>query len=175
MAILKVAQLGNPILRQKSSEVPLDHLQSDAFQRLLEDMVETMREYGGVGLAAPQIHQNLRVFVMEVAANPRYPDRDAFPLTFVVNPRVTSHQDATEDAWEGCLSVPGIRGKVPRLERIELEAQERNGELFRRSLQGFPARVVQHEVDHLDGLIFIDRMKDLPSLSFEAEYQRFHV
>lgn len=173
MAILKVAQLGNPVLRRVCSAVPLETIQSAEFQQLVDNMIETMREYSGVGLAAAQVHRDVRVFVMEVASNRRYPGRSDFPLTIVVNPEVSVEGDANEDGWEGCLSIPGLRGQVRRFQAITLSAQDRNGHFFKLPLSGFPARIVQHEVDHLDGRVFLDRMDDFSKLAFEVEYQRF--
>jgi peptide deformylase len=174
MSILKVAALGNPLLRQRSSEVSVDVIQTRDFQKLIDDMVETMREYDGVGIAAPQVHVNLRVFTMEVDSNPRYPGAPAYPLTIVINPIVVITDDGTIDGWEGCLSIPGLRGKVSRAKSLTVAGLNRHGEKTELALEGFPARVVQHETDHLNGNVYLDRMIDLTSLSFQQEYDRFH-
>lgn len=175
MAILKVAQLGNPVLRGKSSEVPLDMIQTVDFQRLIDDMIDTMREYDGVGIAAPQVHVNIRVFTMEVSSNPRYPNNPDFPLTVVVNPIVTITDDTPVDSWEGCLSVPGLRGLVSRVQALKVEGLNRHGESLSLSLQGFPARIVQHETDHLNGNVYLDRMSNFSKLAYQREYERFHI
>lgn len=174
MAILKVAQLGNPVLRQQSAEVTSDHLQSPEFQRLIDDMIETMREYDGVGLAAPQVHIGLRVLVMEVLSNPRYPEEATYPLTVIVNPVLINTANKVVDGWEGCLSVPGLRGLVPRSYGVSVKGLDRSGENLELPLEGFPARIVQHEIDHLDGYVFLDRMQGLSTLSFQREFEKFH-
>src|SRR2546426_2698030 len=127
MAILKVARLGHPILRQVAKPVPPDEIRSADVQRLIDDMVETMREYDGAGLAANQVHTLLQVAVIEVAANPRYPEAPHVPLTVLVNPIVTPLTDEMEEGWEGCLSVPDMRGRVPRHTAVRLEGYDRDG------------------------------------------------
>jgi peptide deformylase len=148
MAILKVARLGHPVLRQKGRPVPTEHIRSPEIQRLIDDMVDTMREYDGAGLAAPQVHTPLRVAVIEVLANPRYPDAPQIPLTVLVNPVVTPLTEAMEEGWEGCLSVPDMRGMVPRYTAVRLQCRDREGQP-------------------------VDRMRDLSTLSHIAEWQRY--
>jgi peptide deformylase len=172
MAILKVARLGHPVLRQRAEPVSLDELRSSAFQRLIDDMVETMREYDGAGLAANQVHTLERVAVIEVQQNPRYPDAPHVPLTVLVNPVVTVLTDEMEEGWEGCLSVPDMRGRVPRYTAVRLEALERDGTRIDVIAKDFFARVIQHETDHLDGIVYLDRMPDLSTLSHMAEWQK---
>jgi len=138
MAILKVAQLGNPILRRRSSEVPLDVVQTPDFQRFIDDMVDTMRDYDGVGIAAPQVHTSLRVLAMEVSSNPRYPNKQDYPLTVMINPLIMAPDSECIDDWEGCLSVPGMRGFVPRTHAIRVTGMNRHGETINLSLEGFP-------------------------------------
>src|SRR2546427_11800595 len=128
MAILKVARLGHPVLRQVAKPVPRDEIGSPEIQRLIGDMVETMREYNGAGLAANQVHTLKQVCVIEVLGNPRYPDAPAIPLTVLVNPVLTPLTAETEDGWEGCLSVPDMRGRVPRFTEVRLECRDRAGE-----------------------------------------------
>lgn len=173
MAILKVARLGHPVLRQVCPPVPRDEISTPEVQRLFDDMVETMREHDGIGLAANQVHVLLRVAVLEIDASPRYPDAPSLPLLELVNPQVTPLGEEQESDWEGCLSVPDLRGLVPRFHRIRLQALTRRGEPLDRELEGWPARVVQHELDHLDGKVFLDRMPDLTSLSFLPEWLRY--
>ena len=175
MAILKVARMGHPVLRERSTEIPAGEIGTPAFQDLVTSLIETMREYDGAGLAAPQVHESKRVVVMELKDNPRYPDAPDLPLTVVVNPRITPLTDDRIEGWEGCLSIPGLRGRVPRIAAIRLEAQDRHGAPFSMELEGFPAAVVQHECDHLDGVLYVDRVEDPTSLTFLEEFQRYHV
>jgi peptide deformylase len=173
MAILKVARLGHPVLRRKAQPIPADMIRSAAVQRLIDDMVETMREYDGAGLAANQVHTLLQVAVIEVAANPRYPDAPEIPLTVLINPIVTPLTDELEEGWEGCLSVPDMRGRVPRHTAVRLQCHDREARRVDLVAKDFFARVVQHETDHLDGIVYLDRMRDLSSLSHLAEWQRY--
>jgi peptide deformylase len=170
--ILKVARIGHPVVRSPARPVPPDLLSSPELQRLVDDMIETMHEYDGVGLAAPQIHVGLRLAVIEVAASDER-SRDAVPLTVLVNPEVTLLGDEKEHAWEGCLSVPDLRGVVPRWNRLRLHALDRTGTPFTVEAEGFFARVIQHECDHLDGSVYLDRMEGLRSLSFLREFERY--
>jgi len=173
MAILKVAHLGNPILRQVAEPVSPEAIGAPEIQQLIDDMLETMAEYDGAGLAAPQVHVSRRVVIYGVEANPRYPDADAVPLTVLINPKITSVGQKQEEDWEGCLSVPDLRGKVPRFTRIRVEAYGRDGKPLRFAAEGFHARVVQHECDHLDGKVYLDRMTSLETLSFLPEFGRY--
>jgi peptide deformylase len=140
---------------------------------LIDDMIETMREYGGVGLAAPQVHESLRIAVMEVKRNERYPYAPEIPLTVCINPEVSILTSETEEDWEGCLSVIDLRGRVPRYRTIQVNARDRDGKELDFIAEGFFARVIQHENDHLNGKVFLDRMRDLASLSYLAEYLRY--
>lgn len=173
MTTLEVLKMGNPGLRTVCKKVVETDICSDEFQTFLKDMVNTMREKNGVGIAAPQVGVSKRVFAMEVANNPRYPGRDSFPLVIIINPEIRILSNDTLDSWEGCLSIPGIRGQLKRAEHIELSGVDSHGNLYREQLTGFPAIVAQHEMDHLNGILFIDRMTDLKTLSFEAEFDQF--
>jgi peptide deformylase len=173
MAILKVARLGHPILRQTARPLSLDELRSEHTQRLIDDMVETMREYDGAGLAANQVHTLTQVAVIEVQANPRYPDAPQIPLMVVVNPVVTPLTDEMEDGWEGCLSVPDMRGMVPRFTAVRLQCLDRLGGQVDLVAKDFFARVIQHETDHLFGTVYVDRMRDLSTLSHLTEWNRY--
>ena len=173
MAILKVARLGHPVLRQIAQPVPVERIRSAEVQRFIDDMVETMREYSGAGLAANQVHTPLQIAVIEVTSNPRYPDAPQIPLTVLVNPIVTPVTEEMEEGWEGCLSVPDMRGRVPRHSAVRLECYDRAGERVDLVAKDFFARVIQHETDHLNGIVYVDRMRDLSSLSFLAEWQRY--
>src|SRR5947208_10927592 len=171
--ILKVARIGHPVLRALARAVPPADIASRDFQRLLDDMVETMHEYDGVGVAGPQVHVPLRVAVIEVPASDERA-RAAVPLTVLVNPMVTPLGEEKERAWEGCLSVPDLRGVVSRWRRVRLEALDREGRPCAVEAEGFFARVIQHECDHLDGSVYLDRMEGLRTLSFLREFER-HV
>ena len=180
MAIRKIAQLGEPLLRERSSPVPLDELRSERLQLLIDDMIETMRDADGAGLAAPQIYEPLRLAVIEVNDNPRYPMLESVPLTVLVNPVVipeVQHEELkpsdSVEMFEGCLSVPGVRGRVRRPRRVSVTAHDRNGRPLEFTWEGVRAAIVQHELDHLDGVLFVDRA-DPRSLTFLREYER-HV
>ena len=173
MAILKVARLGHPVLRQPAEPVGKDELGSPAMQRLIDDMIETMREYDGAGLAANQVHTLTQICVIEVLGNPRYPEAPHIPLTVVINPVVTPLTEEMEEGWEGCLSVPDMRGRVPRFTEVRLECRDRDGQKVDLIAKEFFARVIQHETDHLKGIVYVDRMRDLSSLSHIAEWQRY--
>lgn len=172
MAILKVARLGHPVLRQVAQPVPLGDIQSAQTQRLIDDMIETMLEYDGAGLAANQVHVLKQIAVIEVQGNPRYPDAPSIPLTVLINPVVTPLTEEMEDGWEGCLSVPDMRGMVPRYTSVGLECYDRGGQRVSLVAKEFFARVIQHETDHLNGRVYLDRMRDLSTLSHIAEWQK---
>jgi peptide deformylase len=173
MAILKVARIGHPVLRQPAQPLTLDEIRAPETQRFIDDMVETMREYDGAGLAANQVHTLKQVCVIEVLGNPRYPDAPHIPLTVLINPVVTPITEEQEEGWEGCLSVPDMRGLVPRYTAVRLQAQDREGARMDVVAKEFFARVIQHETDHLKGIVYVDRMRDLSSLSYIAEWQRY--
>ena len=172
MAILKVARLGHPVLRQKADPIPVEDIRAPEIQRLIDDMVETMHEYDGAGLAGNQVHTLKRIAVIEVTGNPRYPDAPSIPLTVLINPVVTPLTTEMEEGWEGCLSVPDMRGAVPRYTAVRLQGYDRDGEPIDLVAKDFFARVIQHETDHLDGIVYVDRMRDLSTLSHIAEWQK---
>jgi peptide deformylase len=174
MAILKVARMGHPVLRTKTPPLDRAAIKSAPVQKLIDDMMETMREYHGVGLAAPQVHEGIRLFVAALDADDRGEDvADIEPIA-LINPDITpaAGTDIVED-WEGCLSIPDIRGRVPRAREITVRAYDRTGARVEISAHGFPARVIQHETDHLDGILFVDRMNSFDSLTFLEEYSRY--
>jgi peptide deformylase len=173
MAILKVARLGHPVLRQQAQPVTPDQIRSAGVQQLIDDMIETMREYDGAGLAANQVHVPRQIAVIEVQRNPRYPEAPEIPLTVVINPVVTPLTEETEDGWEGCLSVPDMRGVVPRCTAVRLECLDREGNPVSLVAKDFFARVIQHETDHLHGIVYVDRIRDMRTLSHIAEWQRY--
>ena len=173
MAILKVARLGHPVLRKVAAPVPVSEIRLPETQRLIDDMIETMREYNGAGLAATQVHTLRQIAVIEVLSNPRYPDAPQIPLMVIVNPIVTLLTAAMEEGWEGCLSIPDLRGMVPRYTEVRLQAYDRAGEPVNLIAKDFFARVIQHEADHLNGVVFLDRMKDLSTLTHLAEWNKY--
>ena len=175
MSILKVARMGHPVLRTRAQAIERGDIKSAAVQRLIEDMIDTMSEYHGVGLAAPQVHESLRLFVVAFDPGQLEPGHDDEPTepVAIINPEITPLGDDIVEDWEGCLSIPDIRGRVPRLRELRLRAYDRKGERFELSLQNFQARVIQHENDHLDGVLFFDRMRSLESLAFLEEYSRY--
>ena len=168
MSILKVARLGHPVLRTPARKLDRPEIVSSAVQQLIDDMFATMREYQGIGLAAPQVHEGVRLFVAGVDD----PDVGVPPVV-MVNPEFEPLSQATEDDWEGCLSIPDIRGKVPRSVDIRVRSLDRDGRPQSMTASGFAARVIQHETDHLDGVLFLDRMTSLQSLTFLTEYDRY--
>lgn len=181
MAIRKIAQLGNPVLRRRAEQVPPAELGSTKIQDLIDDMIDTMRDASGAGIAAPQVEESLRIAVIEVKDNPRYPTFPPIPLTILVNPVIEPllvgpadplRDDEAITLFEGCLSVTGVRGRVRRPRKVRVRALDRVGRAFEAVCVGVPAAVFQHELDHLDGVLFVDRA-DPRSLTFLAEYERF--
>lgn len=171
MAVRPVLRMGDARLLQRAE--PVTSLGSGALQELLADMRDTMRALNGVGLAAPQIGAGLRVVIFGVQvqdnAHPRYPDADSVPETVLINPVITPLDDSTEDAWEGCLSLPGLRGLVPRFLNIRYQGCDEHGAPIDRTVSGFHARVVQHECDHLDGILYPMRIKDMSRFGYTGE------
>jgi len=170
MSILKVARMGHPVLRERARPIAKSDLRDPLMQKLIDDMIDTMHEYHGVGLAAPQVHEGFRLFVALLDDEPG-PKSEA---TVIINPEIVP-SGAKEEGWEGCLSIPDIRGMVPRFTEIGVSALDRNGKPLELRLKNFPARVVQHETDHLDGVLFFDRMTSMQSLTFLDEYSRYHA
>jgi peptide deformylase len=171
MSILKVARMGHPVLRAKTRTLDKSEIRSATVQKLLDDLIDTMREYHGVGLAAPQVHEGLRLFVAAIDAGEDDQD-DAEPIS-LINPEITAVGDVVVEDWEGCLSIPDIRGLVPRAKEIVVRAYDRKGDRIEIRAHDFPARVIQHETDHLEGVLFLDRMESLDSLTFLDEYSRY--
>ena len=173
MAILKVARLGHPILRKIAEPVPPEGIGAPVIQQLIDDLIDTMVEYDGAGLAAPQVHVARQIVVFEVEGNPRYPDAESIPLTVLINPKITPTTQQMDEDWEGCLSLPDLRGLVPRYTQVRIEAYDRKGKKLNYVVKDFHARVVQHECDHLIGTVFVDRMKSMASLTFLREFARY--
>ena len=158
------------MLRERARPVDKSELKDPLFQKLIDDMVETMHEYHGVGLAAPQVHKGLRLFVAVLDDDPDSKSE----ATAIINPEIIPNGSDAREGWEGCLSIPDIRGMVPRLTDITVLALDRDGKKIELKLKDFPARVVQHETDHLDGVLFFDRMTSMMSLTYLDEYSRYH-
>jgi peptide deformylase len=169
MSILKVARMGHPVLRCRAKAVEKSDIRDPLFQKLVDDMIDTMHEYHGVGLAAPQVHESLRLFV---AMLDEEPDEKSEPAV-IINPGITANAPTKEEGWEGCLSIPDVRGMVPRHTDITVRALDRHGKNIELRLRSFPARVAQHETDHLDGVLFFDRMPSLETLTYLEEFSRY--
>jgi peptide deformylase len=170
MAILKVARMGHPMLRAKARALDKSDIKSGAIQRLIDDLIDTMVEYHGIGLAAPQVHESVRIFV--AALDAAEDGEEAEPVV-LINPEIAVVGSDIVDDWEGCLSIPDIRGRVPRAREIRVRAFDRKGDRIELHAHDFPARVIQHETDHLDGVLFFDRMRSLETLTFLDEYSRY--
>jgi peptide deformylase len=166
MSVREVLRMGHPVLRERAK--PVEKFGPE-LAALLQDMKDTMAAKNGAGLAAPQIGVSQRVVIFGVQKNPRYPDAEEVPFTVLVNPKITMLTREVEDGWEGCLSVPGMRGVVPRYTRLKYSGLDEKGQPFEREAEGFHARVVQHEVDHLDGILYPMRMTDMSRFGFNEE------
>jgi len=176
MAIRKIARLGHPVLRQKARDVTREEISSPEMRRLLKDMQETMHEYGGVGIAAPQVHESVRLAISEYdSGNERYETGDGQPLLVAFNARVKVLDETLSGFWEGCLSVPGLRGWVERPSKIEVSYLDERGKPKTLVAEGFLATVFQHELDHLDGVLYVDKISDKGKFSFTEEYTRYHL
>ena len=173
MSILKVARIGHPVLRKVAQELSAEEISTPLTQGLIEDMIITMKEYDGVGLAAVQVHVSRQIAVLEVADNPRYPNKEKVPLAVLINPQIEALTEETEEDWEGCLSINELRGKVPRYNKIKVVGLDRYGKKLDFVASGFHARVIQHEWDHLQGKVYLDRMKDLSTLTYLTELGRY--
>lgn len=164
MAIKTVLRMGDPVLLQKAA--PVTAFDTPELHALIQDMQDTMAHMNGAGIAAPQIGVSLRVVIFGVGSNPRYPDAEQVPYTVLINPTLNPVGDAQEDGWEGCLSVPGFRGVVPRYQRLHYTGFDQYGNVIDRLVSGFHARVVQHETDHLDGILYPMRIQDLTKFGY---------
>jgi peptide deformylase len=167
MPVREVLRMGHPVLRQRAK--PVEALATPELRALVEDMKETMAALNGAGLAAPQIGESLRLVIFGVEKNPRYPDAEEVPFTVLVNPKLVMLTREVEEDWEGCLSVPGMRGVVPRYTKLRYSGFDAEGNPIERVAEGFHARVVQHEVDHLDGILYPQRITDLSKFGFTKE------
>lgn len=175
MTLLKIATLGEPILRVPARDLTVEELKSERWQRFIDDLIDTMHDADGAGLAAPQVFAGVRVAVIEVKGNnPRYPYKPPIPLTVLVNPQITPVGDELFDNYEGCLSVPDLRGLVKRHARIRVQYLDRHGQPHDVEAAGVSAGTFQHECDHLDGKVFVDRVTDPTTLSTWKNWERHH-
>lgn len=173
MAVKPVLNIGNPFLNQTAKKV--SHINDELRQGVIQDMLDTMEAEDGAGIAAPQIGVDLRIVIFGIEKNPRYPDAEAVPTTILINPEITPLTNATEDGWEGCLSVPNFRGLVPRYKSIRYVGFDENGQCMDREVSGFHARVVQHECDHLDGILYPQRIVNLQNFGLIEELEAAEV
>jgi len=171
--ILQISQLGNPVLRQPSQVV--ENVKADRIQQLIDNLISTVQHANGVGIAAPQVAMGDRLFIVASRPNLRYPQAPHMEPTAMINPQILAASTETVKDWEGCLSIPGIRGLVPRSRSIEVEYTSRDGKLHRQEFTDFVARIFQHEHDHLDGIMFLDRVESTQELVTEDEYQQQFV
>ncbi len=168
--ILEITELGNPILRQRTQEI--GNLEDPEIQNFIDDLIETCKDSNGVGIAAPQVNESTRIFIISSQPNVRYPNAPELGPIALINPEITSSSDGKEKGWEGCLSIPGIRGLVPRHKSIKVKYQTRDGVVVENEFSDFIARIFQHELDHLDGIVFLDRIDSIKELVTEKEYQK---
>ena len=174
MAVRKIIRMGHPTLRKIARDLAPYELASAETERLIVDMIDTLKDSGGIGLAAPQVNEPVRLAIIEVPGGAsRYGEIPAMPLTIFANPRIEVVDPEAAGYWEGCLSVPGLRGYVERPQFVRVTYQDLRGEKHVLELKGFLATVFQHEFDHLDGVLYIDRMTDPTKLVFEDEYLRY--
>lgn len=174
MAVLDIVRIGEPVLRAVAEPVDESQLATPGFQRFLDDLVETMRAANGAGLAAPQVGVSKRVFCVEVHDNPRYPYKPDLDLRVLVNPELRVLSDETFTSWEGCLSIPDLRGALPRALEVEVSYLDRDGSRVTEEIRGLSAVTFQHEQDHLDGILFVDRVEDTRALATWDVFRRLH-
>ncbi|MEZ4442822.1 MAG: peptide deformylase [Polyangiaceae bacterium] len=174
MSVLEIVHIGHPVLREPTREIDAEELASEAIQTFIDDLVETMRHANGAGLAANQVGRSLRICAIEVNDNPRYPYKPNIPLTILVNPRIEPLSAVRFDNYEGCLSVPNLRGLVPRHTEIRVTGMTRDGAPYDERISGLTAGTFQHEVDHLDGTLFVDRVTDTKTLCTWDQYRAHH-
>lgn len=168
--LLQIAQLGHPVLRRKAAG--LKNVADKETQALIDDLILTVQDVDGVGIAAPQVYESKRIFILASHPNPRYPKAPKMKPTAVINPKIISHSTKMTKDWEGCLSIPGIRALVPRYQSIAVEFTTRQGKVVKRQFKDFVARIFQHESDHLDGIVFLDRVEITKDIITEKEYQK---
>ena len=172
---LNIAQIGHPILRNKTKDIPINDIKSDNTQKIIEKMIKTMRKYNGAGLAANQIYEPIRICIIEVLDNPRYKHLNTIPLKVLINPKVIIKKDtATFNSYEGCLSVPNLRGKVRRYNSINVTYYTMDAKKITENIKGLESIVYQHEIDHLDGYLFTDKVEDNSTLVTYENYQKYY-
>ena len=170
-----IAQIGHPILRNKTKDIPINEIKSENTQKIIEKMVKTMRKYNGAGLAANQIYEPIRICIIEVLDNPRYKHLNTIPLKVLINPKVIIKKDsATFNSYEGCLSVPNLRGKVKRYNTINVTYYTMDAKKITEDIKGLESIVYQHEIDHLDGYLFTDKVEDNSTLVTYENYQKYY-
>ena len=172
---LNIAQIGHPILRNKTKDIPINDIKSDNTHKIIEKMIKTMRKHNGAGLAANQIYEPIRICIIEVLDNPRYKHLNTIPLKILINPRVIIKKDtATFNSYEGCLSVPNLRGKVRRYNSINVTYYTKDAKKITENIKGLESIVYQHEIDHLDGYLFTDKVEDNSTLVTYENYQKYY-
>ena len=172
---LNIAQIGHPILRNKTKDIPINDIKSDNTQKIIEKMIKTMRKHNGAGLAANQIYEPIRICIIEVLDNPRYKHLNTIPLKILINPKVIIKKDtATFNSYEGCLSVPNLRGKVKRYNTINVTYYTMDAKKITEDIKGLESIVYQHEIDHLDGYLFTDKVEDNSTLVTYENYQKYY-
>ena len=170
-----IAQIGHPILRNKTKDIPINDIKSDNTQKIIEKMIKTMRKHNGAGLAANQIYEPIRICIIEVLDNPRYKHLNTIPLKILINPKVIIKKDtATFNSYEGCLSVPNLRGKVKRYNTINITYYTKDAKKITEDIKGLESIVYQHEIDHLDGYLFTDKVEDNSTLVTYENYQKYY-
>jgi peptide deformylase len=168
-----ICRMGNPILRKRAQKIDKNSIKTDGFRQLLEDLKDSMDHYGGIGIAAPQVGIDLQLALIELEGINRYGEEINFPLTYFINPEITYLTDELQGFWEGCLSVPGLRGYVERPKKVRVNFLNQLGEEKEIVAEGFLATVLQHELDHLEGVLYVDRIKDFKLLSYQEEFEQF--
>ena len=168
--VMPIVELGNPILRQPAKKV--ENISDHQVQQLIDNLIATANQANGVGIAAPQVAQSFQILIVASRPNPRYPHAPEMEPTAIINPQIVSHSEEMVKGWEGCLSIPGIRGLVPRYQEIEVTYIDRNGLSHKRHFTDFVARILQHEIDHLYGISFLDRLVSNLDIITEQEYQK---
>ena len=172
---LNIAQIGHPILRNKTKDIPINDIKSDNTKKIIEKMIKTMRKHNGAGLAANQIYEPIRICIIEVLDNPRYKHLNTIPLKILINPKVIIKKDtATFNSYEGCLSVPNLRGKVRRYNSINVTYYTMDAKKITENIKGLESIVYQHEIDHLDGYLFTDKVEDNSTLVTYENYQKYY-
>lgn len=173
MSVLKIARIANPVLRKVAKPLTQEEIKNKDIQKLIENMIETMEDYNGVGLAAPQVSESLRIIVIKVPKMAEFPESEEIGTTVIINPEIKPLSDEKFRLWEGCLSIPDLIGEVGRTNKIQISGFSQKGKYFTLNLTSFASAVAQHEFDHLMGILYIDRIEDMKKFSFTREYDRY--